>query len=37
MKGLIVREDKGHKKSYYEITERGKKYFKLMGKLKEFD
>ena len=35
-KELIKREDKGHKHSFYEITERGKKYLGLMRELKKF-
>ncbi|MBT4165796.1 hypothetical protein HOE04_02040 [archaeon] len=35
-KDLIVREDKGHKKSYYVISDRGKKYLELLVELKEF-
>lgn len=35
-KNLIRKEDKGHKKSKYLVTEDGKKYSRLLGKLKEF-
>ena len=36
-KKFIRREDKGHKKSFYEITEKGKKYSSLMKQLKELE
>jgi len=32
---LIKRVDRGHKKSYYEITEKGRRYFLLMKELRE--
>ena len=34
-KGFVTKKDKGHKKSFYEISERGKKYFSVMKELKE--
>lgn len=33
----IKKEDKGHKKSYYEITPKGEKYFSLLKQLREMD
>ncbi len=36
-KKFITKEDRGHKKSFYEISEKGKKYFSLMKALKELE
>ena len=33
---LIVKEDKGHKKSDYVISDRGKRYFALLSELERF-
>lgn len=36
-KKFIGKEDHGHKKSFYKISEKGKEYFELLGKLKGYE
>jgi predicted transcriptional regulator len=37
IKKLIEKEDKGHKKSFYRISEKGRTYLLYMKKLKELE